>query len=124
MKVIDLDVLRPEKKILKLNGKEIDVGFIPCAITFDVDGIMKEIIALDRDEVQKGGESARKAFELSVKMCATFCMHKYPELDEEWFMDNASPQQVRIFAESIQEALQQAYAGIETPPKAVKHKKE
>jgi hypothetical protein len=50
-------------------------------------------------------------------------MHKYPELDEAWFMDNASPQQVRIFAESIQEALQQAYAGIETPQKAVKRRK-
>jgi len=120
MKVQDLDVLRPEKKVVKIGGKEVDVSFVPCGITFDIDEIVTEIMQLDRVEVMKGGDVAKKAFMLSVRLCATFCKYKYPELDEDWWMNEASPVQLRHFSESVQDALRQAYAGIENPPKAAR----
>ena len=122
MTVIDLDVLRPEKKVVKIGGKDIDVSFIPCGITFDIDSLMQEIMALDHKAVSAGGDEAKKAFNLSVRLCATFCSWEHPELDEKWFMSNASPQQLGAMAGAVQEALNQAYAGIETPQKAVKAK--
>jgi hypothetical protein len=123
MTVIDLDVLRPEKKVVKIGGQEIDVSFIPCGITFDIDSVMAEISGLDLEAAGAGGEETRKAFKLSIKLCSVFCSYKHPELDEEWFMSNASPQQLGALARAIQQALAQAYAGIETPQKAVKGKK-
>ena len=38
--VIDLDILRPEQKLVKLGGHEIDLSFIPCGITFEIDQIV------------------------------------------------------------------------------------
>ena len=124
MLVKDLDVLRPEKKIVKIAGKEIDVSFLPCGLTFDVDEIVQEIYRIDRAEVEKGGPAIRDAFMLSIRLCAAFCRFHYPELDEEWFLHNFSPAQVKALAESIQQALIDAYAGIETPQKAAKGSQE
>ena len=120
MKVIDLDVLRSEKRIIKLNGTEIDVSFIPCGITFDVDAIMQLIGGLDQKAVAAGGEESRKAFDLSISLCVAFCSWEHPDLDEKWFRGNVSPQQLGAMADAIQEALMQAYAGIQTPPMAAK----
>ena len=123
MEIIDLDVLRPEKKVVKISGHEIDVSFIPCGITFDIDAIMQDIMMLDHAAVQAGGEEAQKAFNLSVKLCVAFCTWQHPELDEKWFRDNVSPQQLAAMSSAIQEALTQAYAGISVPPKAAKAKR-
>jgi len=124
MKVVDLDVLRPEKKVIKLSGEEIDVSFIPCGITFDVDAIMQEIAGLDQQAVQAGGAEARKAFDLSISLCVAFCSWQHPELDANWFRGNVSPQQLGAMSEAIQDALMQAYAGIEIPQKAAKIQKQ
>ena len=43
-KVIDLDILRPDSKLIKLGGKEIDVSFIPCGITFELDSIVQQLL--------------------------------------------------------------------------------
>jgi len=123
MKVVDLDVLRPEKRVIKLSGNEIDVSFIPCGITFDVDAIMQEIAGLDQQAVKAGGAEARKAFDLSISLCVAFCAWEHPDLNEKWFRGNVSPQQLGAMSEVIQEALLQAYAGIETPQKAAKIQK-
>ena len=123
MNVIDLDVLRPDKKVIKLSGHEIDVSFIPCGITFDIDIITQEIVGLDRQKVQAGGDEAKKAFDLSVKLCVAFCSWEHPELDDKWFRGNVSPQQLGAMSSEIQDALTQAYAGIEIPQKAAKVQK-
>ena len=112
MKVQDLDVLRPAPRMVRIGGKDVDVSFIPCGITFDIDDIMGKLRMFDRKNVESGGETARQAFLLSVKLCATFCAFKYPELDEDWFMSNVSPQQLGQLTGAIQDALVQAYAGI------------
>lgn len=119
MKVEDLDVLRPEPRIVRIGGKDVDVSFVPCAITFEVDDLVTqlnkfEIIHDDETgiDILKNPSDAKKAFELSVRLCAVFCEHKYPELSYEWFMENSDGQQIRYFAESIKAALVRAYAGV------------
>lgn len=112
--VLDLDVLRPPRRVVKLGGKEIDVSFIPVGITFDIDEINQEIAKLDIEKLQAGGEEVRKAFDLSVKLCVAFCQWKYPELDEVWFRQNVDAQQMRRLAEEIRDALTRAYKGIDS----------
>ena len=111
-KIIDLDILRPEPKIVKIGGKEIDVSFIPTGITFDLDEIVKELMALDQEKVKTDRTEMERAFGLGIKLCAVFCQRKYPELDETWFRLNTSAEQINAFAGAIQSSLMRIYSGI------------
>jgi len=111
--VVDLDVLRPEPKIVKLAGKEIDVSFIPCGITFEVDGLVNELTTYDLDTVQEGGEESKRAFDTALKLCSIFCSHKHPEMTVEWFRDNTGAVQINKLVEIIQGTLLKSYAGTE-----------
>ena len=88
MKIEDLDVLRLEPKFIKLAGKDVDVSFIPCGITFEIDAIMQKLAVISESDLLKGGEETRRALGLSIDLCATFCSIKYPEMDRDWFSQN------------------------------------
>lgn len=111
MKIEDLDVLRPEARIVRIGGKDIDVSYVPCGITFEIDSITQELSKIDIEEVRKNGPDARKAFDLAIDLCAAFCSHRHPEMDRAWFLDNVDALQVQAFAAAIKEALMLSYAG-------------
>jgi len=111
-KIIDLDILRPTPQIIKIGGKEIDVSFIPCGITFDLDLIVQELMGLDQDKIRTNREEMERAFGLGIKLCSVFCKVKYPELDETWFRLNTSAEQINAFSKAIQASLNRIYAGI------------
>ena len=111
-KVIDLDILRPEPRIVKIGGKEVDVSFIPCGITFDLDAIVQELVKMKPEKVKSDPAIMKHAFDLGVELCAVFCQHKYPEMDSDWFRVNANSQQVNGFTNAIQTALYESYAGV------------
>jgi len=119
MEIIDLDLLKPEPKIVKLNGKEINVSFIPCAITFQVDETIREIQGLDAEKVQAGGDDTARAFKLGIKLCALYCSVKNPEMNEKWFMENSSPAQVQVLVDCIRNALFTGYQQVEDYSKNV-----
>lgn len=116
-KVIDLDILRPEPRVVKIGGKEVDVSFIPCGITFDLDAIVQELVRLDQHKVQTDPAEMKRAFNLGLKLCAVFCQHKYPEMDEVWFENNLDAGQVNAFTSAIQQALMKAYEGVKAHSK-------
>jgi hypothetical protein len=125
MRVLDLDVLRPEKRMIRIGGKDIDVSFIPCGITFDIDSIVQELSGIDQQKILLNGEETKRAFDLSVKLCSVFCSRKFPELDEEWFNNNTDARQIKEFSSAIKDALVRAYSiGVDNPKnqKAVKRK--
>lgn len=111
--VIDLDILRPAPQIVKLGGNEIDVSFIPCALTFEVDRLANEMARVDLKEVSKGKKEAEKAFSLAIDLCAVFCSAKHPKMNREWFLQNTDPVQINKLAETIQKTLERSYAGAE-----------
>jgi hypothetical protein len=117
MKVEDLDVLRPEPRYVRMGGEEIDISYIPCGITFEVDGLVRELSAIPPKNLLKNGEETHKAFLLMVKLCAAFCSWKHPKLDEAWFLDKVDAKQLTAFSQAIQEALTRAYSGIEPDSK-------
>ena len=120
METLDLDILRPEKRLVKIGGQTIDLSFIPCGITFEVDKLVREISMYTEKELNEDRAKAAIAFELSVKLCATFSTVKHPELDEEWWLENADVIQINQFVYAVQEALVKAYKGIEVPQTATK----
>ena len=102
--VLDLDTLRPKARIVQLSGKTIDVSFVPCGITFDVDELvsqLRDVVKAMETETGLTGEDAVRssgnspstkiAFDIGVKLCALFCSVRHPEMDEDWFMQNTSP---------------------------------
>ena len=115
--VLDLDVLRPTAKNIRLGGKEIDVSFIPCGITFEVDRIIREMQGFDRKKLEENGDETLRAFELTLDLCVLFCSVNNPELDKDWFRRNTSPGQVQLMAESIRDSLLASYSTIEAHSK-------
>lgn len=111
--VVDLDILRPGPKIVKLAGEEIDVSFIPCGITFDVDRLVTELFTMDTEKVKEGGEETNRAFDLTMELCASFCTVEHPHMTKEWFLKNTDPGQVNKLAELIRETLLRSYEGAE-----------
>jgi hypothetical protein len=111
--VIDLDILKPEGKLVKLNGHEIDLSFVPCGITFEVDEIVRELSSINKDKLDKNGNETKLAFDLCIKLCTVFCEHDFPEMTEEWFRRKVDGSQINIMANLIKDALNRSYQGIE-----------
>jgi hypothetical protein len=111
--VVDLDILRPPPKKVVLAGKEIDVSFVPCAITFKVDELVRKIYGFDMEEAQKGGEVTNEVFGLTLELCATFCENQHPDMTLAWFKANTDPAQINSLSTLITETLQRSYSGAE-----------
>ncbi len=111
--VYDLDILRPPPKKVKIGGKEIDVSYVPCGITFEVDRLASELHAFDIAEVKAGGEVTKAAFNILIELCSTFCSCKHPEMTKDWFLKNADVAQMNEFSEIIQKTLERSYEGAE-----------
>ena len=113
-KVVDLDILRPEKRMIKLNGKTIDVSFIPLAISFEVDELLNKLSQLKADEKgEMDKPTMKEAFDLTIELCAFFACVKDPDMNAEWFKKNVSAEQINSFANEIKEALNRSYKGLE-----------
>jgi hypothetical protein len=112
--IVDLDILRPKKQAVRLAQKIIDVSYIPCGITFEIDKIVRELMALDQEKVKDGGEETRKALDLTIKMCVTFASVEYPEMNEHWFRKHVSVEQTRLMADVIKDALLKSYEGVKS----------
>jgi hypothetical protein len=111
--VLDLDILRPKKVILKLNEKEIDVSFVPAGITFEVDELIRDLSKIPIKKIEEGKADAKRAFEISLSICSLFTAHNYPEMTKEWFLKNVSAPQVNVFVHAVKNALAESYKGIE-----------
>jgi len=113
--VLDLDILRPKKRVVRLGGEEIDVGFIPLAITWEIDQLVQELGDITIEDINNDPEKSKKALEVSCELCAAFC-YKHDNMTKEWFMENTSATQINAFVNVVKETLTEAYAGIEAYP--------
>ena len=113
-KVLDLDVLRPEKDIVRLGGCDIDCTIMPLALTFDINELLTKSSALDQKKMADGdAKEGKKGFDLTIEMCAVFCEHQYPELDRDYFANRVSMAEINALGEHIRAALVRSYEGID-----------
>ena len=110
--IVDLDILKPPKKIIKLGGVQIDVSFVPCGITWEIDSLVRKLSEYDENKV-KDEKSSKEALDIIIKLCSTFASFKNPELSEKWFRENVEMPQINAFVSLIKEALIRSYAGVE-----------
>ena len=108
----DLDILRPQAQYIHMNGKNIDVSFVPCGITFEVDKIVNALGKIKKEQLTSESQETHKALDLSIELCALFCSHKYPEMDSKWFRQNVDAVQLKVFVNAIKTALYKSYAGV------------
>jgi len=111
----NLDLLKPEAHSIKLLGKDIDLSFMPCGIVFDINDVVNELAVLTTDktdELAEGGRIARKAFELTVKLCAIVTESQYPELTAEYLQNHMSIRQLESFAGEIRGLLDRELAAV------------
>lgn len=112
--VLDLDVLRPEPRKVKIGGKEIDASYVPIAITWEVDELVNELMKYqDVEKLRNDGKTARDVLRLGCRLCAVFSSWQHKELTAEWFEKNADAQQIFQFVEVIKGTLERAYNGVE-----------
>lgn len=123
-KVIDLDVLKPEPLIVRLNGHEMDLAFIPCGITFEVDELVRKIQEYTPDMIQEDDTKAQEAFDLGMKLAAVFFSWKYPDMNEDWFRANVSSEQLIQITTLLKTSLGNMYERIQRPKNAEPPKRE
>jgi hypothetical protein len=113
----DLDVLRPERHLMRLAGHEIDVSFVPAGITFDVQSVVLKMSELDQKKLAKAdNDELAKAFALGVELCAVFVARDHPDLTLEWFLKETNVEQVSALSDGIRKAYTHAYDGVDSDP--------
>ena len=114
--VLNLDLLRPEGRIVMIAGKEVDLSFIPCGIVFDVNDAVMQLDEIVREVGQvkmlAGGKEAGRAFDVMIKLCAIVTECQHPELTEEFLRRNLSVKQLELLAEEIKDLLARELAQI------------
>jgi hypothetical protein len=113
--VRDLDLFIPEHRTVRLAGQDIDVSFLPTGLTFAVSDVLSEIATIDAERLSGNDpDETRKAFDLGVKLCATFCSYRHPEMTDQWFRENTTAAQIGALGAEIRNALERAYTGIDS----------
>ena len=124
----DLDILRPEPEYVKLGGHDIDISFIPSGIALDIMNMRGDLEGLtDTPEkikkIERGGEAAKKTFEITAEICAKITEAQYEEMNKDWLLKHTSVVQLKSLIEHITQAMYKSLeAGgveIENPPAAV-----
>ena len=116
--IVDLDTLRPKPRLIKLDGKKINLSFMPSGILFDINEKLQQmarylITEESRKAVEKGGGPAKELFEISLEVCATFCEIQHEEMTYEWFRANVSWQQLEVLAKEIRECMDREFTNLE-----------
>lgn len=111
--IMDLDILRPKSRKVKLAGKIIDVSFIPCGVTFEVDALLRELSEINQEKIGNDLEETKKGYNLAIQLCSVFVSAQYPEMNEEWFKKSTTSGQLTEIVNAIRDALAESYKGVE-----------
>lgn len=97
-KILDLDKLIPEKRIVRLAGKEIDVSSIPSRVTLEI---------AEKSDILTSGRA--ESFPILMQMIVKIMND--PEVDEDWVIDNTNLEQLMALIEFVIEPIQNKAVG-------------
>ena len=94
--ILDLDKLVPEKRIVKLAGREIDVSKIPSGVTLEL---------ASKNDVLKSGsaESFPVVFDMIVKICNA--TNPSEPVTQDWLVENTSIDQLLVLMDFVMEPI-------------------
>lgn len=84
--VLDLDAVRPEKRLVKLAGKEIDVTVIPFEVMLDIVDKLDSFQALEKDG--SDGAAVKGVLEFLYKTMLRVCQVSDKSLTEDWLREH------------------------------------
>lgn len=96
--ILDLDKLKPRKRLIKLSGKEIDVSTIPSEVTLEI---------VEKADVIES-ESA-ESFDLVFDMIIKICNVTNPDdgITKEWLVKNTSLEQLTAMMEFVMKPIRE-----------------
>lgn len=94
-KILDLDKLIPDQRIVRLAGVDIDVSKIPSRVTME--------LSEKADVFKKANE---KSFPALIEMIIKIMKPSKPDVTDDWLIDNTSMDQLLALIEFVLEPLQ------------------
>lgn len=92
--ILDLDKLIPDKRIVKLAGKEIDVSKVPTRV----------VLEIEKNKDQLEGEAS---FDLVLDMVCKICKPSFPEISVDWLIDNTDMNQLIAMLEFVMKPIRE-----------------
>jgi len=102
--IVNLDLLIPEKKVLILDGKEINYSVITSGIALKFIEMKDRLIDL-ADDVKKDDNKAKDSFNTSAEICALVTSAQYEEMTKEWLLEHTVLLQLKKLIELITEGI-------------------
>lgn len=99
-KILDLDKLIPQQRIVRLAGEEIDVSKIPSRVTLEV---------AEKADVLESGSA--ESFEIMLDLVVKICKPSKQDITQEWLVDHTSFDQLLALIEFVLEPLQEKIQG-------------
>lgn len=100
--ILDLDKLVPEQRLVRLAGKEIDVSKIPSRVTLEI---------AKKSDVLKSGSD--ESFPVLLDVIVKVCKPSFPEITQDWIIDNTSLDQLLALIEFILQPIKDRTEGNE-----------
>lgn len=88
--ILDLDALVPERRIVKLAGKEIDVSVIPSGVILEIEK--------KKSKLRSGGD---ETFDLMLDLVCKICKPSFPEIKPQWLIDRTDFNQLQALMEFV-----------------------
>lgn len=95
-KILDLDKLVPEQRIVRLAGEEIDVSKIPSRVTMEV---------AEKADMFDGQNA--ESFDVLLDMIIKICKPSKPDITKDWIIDNTEMNQLIALIQFVIEPLQE-----------------
>lgn len=94
--ILDLDKIVPDKRIVKLAGKEIDVSKVPSRAVFEIEKNKKKL--------QSGGD---ETFDLLLKIACDICRPSFKDITPDWLIDNTDFDQLQALLEFVMQPIRE-----------------
>ena len=95
-KILDLDKLVADKRIVRLKGKEIDVSSVPSSVTLD--------ITANYDLLKSEDPSS---FDLILNSAVKICQVSDKTITKEWLIQNTNIDQLQALIEFVMQPMHQ-----------------
>jgi hypothetical protein len=117
IELIDLDVIKPKPRQVKIQGKVIDISLIPFDVTLEIAEHFGTFVKLGKAFGEKGadklksgnididGGSVKDALQLLHKCTIQILTNANPEITEEWVRKNISSEQMLLLIQKMLEPL-------------------
>lgn len=106
--IIDIDQLKPPKRLVKIDGKTYDIGFIPIGVALDIESDRNDLAKFAENKIEVGSKESEEASRITLSIIAKILYVQDETITEDWVKDNLTTGQALALTEIIYESLQRS----------------